>query len=174
MCFCSGCNTFEIFVTSPTAALIRHLWIAAALEEQNPIPAMYSLSSAITLCAFHFLFFIFQRFPPPPFLLQTCRTTSSLCSPKLLLIRPWSQILIPARVKTPFAIKIGWQLIFLGGLQKTIAVMELFFFFFQSVTSLTHWNKDNVELFALSCNYADSLTFSLTRSLSVFSFHLPY
>lgn len=98
--------------------------------ESNPSD-VFSLS-AITLCAFRFLFFIFLRFPPPPFLLQTCRTVSSLCSPKLLLIRPWSQILIPAWVKTPFAIKIGWQLIFFGGLQKTIAVMELFFFFFFS------------------------------------------
>lgn len=33
------------------------------------------------------------------------------------LIRPWSRILILAEVKTPDAIKIGWQLIFLGGLQ---------------------------------------------------------
>lgn len=50
--------------------------------------------------------------------------------------------------------------------------MELFFFFlffFQSVTSLTHWNKDNAELFALSYNYADSLTFRLSRSLSYLS-----
>lgn len=49
--------------------------------------------------------------------------------------------------------------------EKAISVMELFLRSVQN--SLTHWNKDNVASFTLSCNYTDLiLSHCLGRSLS--------
>lgn len=96
---------FENVVNFPIVTLIMHLWIQIALREQNPITAMYSLTSAISLCTIHFIFFLFFAFP-------------SLSSPNLqdkeftllsqrLLIRPGSQILILAWVKTLSPLRSG-------------------------------------------------------------------
>lgn len=77
----------------------------------------------------------------------------------LSLIRPWSQILILAGVKTPSPLRSG-DSSFSSVACSRQEVMELLPppLPLLSVTSLTHWYKDNAGLFALSCNYADLRT----------------
>lgn len=113
----------------------------------------YPLTSAITL----FIYFFGGGALFLPSFLRTHSLDKDFTLLCLSLIRPGSQILIPAGVKTPLPLRSG-DSSFSSVACRRQRVMELFFFpsFFQSVTSLTHWDKDNVELFALSCNYADS------------------
>lgn len=64
--------------------------------------------------------------------------------------------------------------------EKAISMMELFLRSVQN--SLTHWNKDNVDSFTLSCNYTDlipsrclALVFSPSRfCLLVRPFSTPF
>lgn len=108
-------------------------------------------------CSLHHPFFPFMGLP----------SLSFFTPPQLLLIRPASQILILAWVKTLLPFRCGDSLFSLVAYRRT-AVMEVFFFFFlQPIISLTYRNEGNMELYALRCNYPDSLTLSIPLSHSL-------
>lgn len=152
---------FENIVNFPIITLIRHLWIEIALrsriQSQRCIPSQVpSLSVPSTSCIY---FLAFPLLSSPN--LQDKEFTLLFL---LLLIRPGSQVLILAWVKTLSPLRSGDSSFSLVACRRQ---QQWWNCFFQSVTSLTHWNKDNVELFVLRCNYADLLTFSLSHSFSL-------
>lgn len=137
--------------------IIRQICLNA---DERSYTAATITSAAVALCTFHFSL----SEPSLPFLLHT---------PQLLLIRPASQTLILAWVKTLLPFGCDDSSFSLVAYRRT-AVMEGFFFLLHPIISLIYRNEDNMELFALCCNYPDSLTLSLPLLHSLPSFHLPF